>query len=127
MTDTYFESVEQIIQANPLMISHNIQINHTSSSTAYLKGELLFTDGTWLAVFLHVRTDETGPAITDYRYHYMTDEKQLIFRYDNAPHHTEISTFPNHKHLPSGVYASDMPDFKDVMNEITEIIIEKMI
>ena len=29
----------------------------------------------------------------------MMDENQaMIFRYDNAPHHAEVSTFPHHKH-----------------------------
>ena len=57
----------------------------------------------------------------------MTDDNQLIFRYDNSPHHSEITTFPHHKHLPSGVYKADMPDLKDILEETKLIVITKLI
>ena len=44
--DIHFKSVEKKISENPLMIFHDLQKNHTSPSTAYIKGEILFADGT---------------------------------------------------------------------------------
>ncbi|QTA86140.1 toxin-antitoxin system TumE family protein [Desulfonema magnum] len=125
--DIHFESVEKNISENPLVIFHELRRNHTSPSTAYIKGEILFADGTVLAVFQHVHISETGTLITDYRYHCMDAEKEMIFRYDNAPHHCEIDTYPHHKHISDKIYACDMPDLKDVMDEITAFVIENMI
>jgi hypothetical protein len=48
----------------------------------------------------------------------MDSDNQLIFRYDNAPHHPEISTFPNHKHLPTGLVECAAPQFAEVFAEI---------
>jgi hypothetical protein len=31
-----------------------------------------------------------------YRYQYMDEARNLLFRYDNAPHHAEIDSFPHH-------------------------------
>jgi Family of unknown function (DUF6516) len=33
-----------------------------------------------------------------YSYHWQTQTGALLLRWDNAPHHPEIPTFPHHKH-----------------------------
>jgi hypothetical protein len=35
---------------------------------------------------------------TKYRYHWQTQSGEIIRRWDNAPHHPEIVTFPDHLH-----------------------------
>ena len=34
-----------------------------------------------------------------YRFHFMDSADKMIFRYDNAPHHPEVATYPHHKHI----------------------------
>lgn len=34
-----------------------------------------------------------------YRFHFMDSADKRIFRYDNAPHHPEVPTYPHHKHI----------------------------
>jgi hypothetical protein len=36
-----------------------------------------------------------------YSYHWQSTESKLIVRWDNAPHHFSIATFPYHKHIGS--------------------------
>ncbi|MEJ5199337.1 MAG: DUF6516 family protein [Anaerolineae bacterium] len=45
---------------------------------------------------------------------------QRVFRYDNAPHHPEIVTFPHHKHIgpQDRVAPSDQPSLSQVLAEI---------
>jgi hypothetical protein len=50
----------------------------------------------------------------------------LIFRYDNAPHHPHLSTFPAHKHVGSSVIDAEPPDLNDVLAEIDAIIYPDM-
>ncbi|MFZ1757037.1 MAG: DUF6516 family protein [Caldilineaceae bacterium] len=57
-----------------------------------------------------------------YAFHYQSAEGTLIFRYDNAPHHPDLSTFPAHKHTPDGVIAADAPDLADILREIDAIL-----
>jgi len=40
-----------------------------------------------------------GLTTTKYRYHWQTGSGKLIKRWDNAPHHPEIDTFPDHLQL----------------------------
>lgn len=42
----------------------------------------------------------------------------MVFRYDNAPHHKDVSTFPRHKHLPNNVIESDDKGIMDVLDEV---------
>jgi hypothetical protein len=53
----------------------------------------------------------------------MDSANQMIFRYDNAPHHPEIATFPHHKHLPRGLSESDAPRFADVFGEVEAYVL----
>jgi hypothetical protein len=50
----------------------------------------------------------------------MDDRQALIFRYDNAPHHREVGTFPHHKHEQDQVSASQEPTLFDVLFEIAQ-------
>ncbi len=46
----------------------------------------------------------TEPALQrlKYRYHFQTYDKQFVARWDNAPHHPEVETHPEHLHLAQG-------------------------
>ncbi len=68
-------------------------------------------------------TESITPDRFKYRYHYMTAESELIFRYDNVPHHFEISTFPDHKHLPGKIVESNTVNMKKVVEEIIELLV----
>jgi hypothetical protein len=39
---------------------------------------------------------------------------------DNAPHFTNITTFPDHKHIPVGVVSSKQRRLRDVIEEIEQ-------
>jgi len=126
LIDAHFEALETAIISDPLVISTDLHRAYTSIETGYVKGEITFIDGSCLVVFQHVRIEEEKLTVTDYRYHYMTPDNKLIFRYDNAPHYPEIDTFPHHKHLPSGARGAAMPSVKHVLAEIDAIVIEKV-
>lgn len=49
----------------------------------------------------------------------------LIFRYDNVPHHPEIATFPDHKHYPDKIVESESIDLKQVLEEIIAVIVNQ--
>ncbi len=44
----------------------------------------------------------------------------MIFRYDNAPHHVEIATFPHHKHEVDDIKESLEPSLDEVLLEIAQ-------
>lgn len=88
-----------------------------------ISGDIYFTDES-LLVFLEVINTQKHVKVK-YKYQYMNKDKVLIFRYDNAPHHQELSSFPHHKHVTTGVgvIASSEPNLLSVLSEIESLII----
>lgn len=50
----------------------------------------------------------------------MSNNNNLIFRYDNVKHHPQISTFPHHKHILNKILPSTEPNFMIIMLEIKQ-------
>lgn len=57
-----------------------------------------------------------------YKFHYQRADGTLIFRYDNAPHHPGLSTFPHHKHVGNSIVPAEAPDLSEVLREIDTLI-----
>ena len=72
-------------------------------------------------------TQSITPERCRYRFQYMNAEGHLIFRYDNAPHHREITTFPHHKHVGTRVYESPAITLRQVVEEIVEQITDRAV
>jgi len=86
----------------------------------FAEGKIIFFNDSILEF-----TESITPDRFKYRYHYMGGEGNLIFRYDNVPHHREIATFPSHKHFPNAVVESEPVDLRQVIEEIIGIIIDE--
>lgn len=61
-----------------------------------------------------------------YRFHYMDRNRDLICRWDSAPHHKEISSFPYHLHTKKRVEESRRMRFIDVLDIVTEMVIDNL-
>ncbi len=119
--ENYFTHVKSIIEQYQYLYSNSDFLTEIFDPiNGLIKGEVIFDDKSYLS-FLEVKDVEENSK-TKYRYHYMDKDKNLIFRYDNAAHHKEISTFPHHKHTPNGVEESNEPNIGDIMKEIEKII-----
>ena len=60
----------------------------------YYKIRVFLTDETML--FLREYVDE---EVRDYSFHWQDADNNLLIRWDNAPYHKDIPTFPHHKHI----------------------------
>jgi hypothetical protein len=56
-----------------------------------------------------------------YSYQYLRDD-ETILRYDNAPHHLHLPTFPHHKHEGDTIIASSEPTLQQVLAEIASLM-----
>lgn len=59
--------------------------------------------------------------IIKYSYTFI-ENKITILRYDNAPHHKEIQTHPNHKHLNDKIFALKNPQLIEFIKEVIKLI-----
>lgn len=100
-----------------IMIEHELDL---SLGIMFANGRIIFYNGSILEF-----TESITPNRFKYRYHYMNTKGNLIFRYDNVPHHREIATFPDHKHQPDKVVASESVDLRQVIEEIIDIIVDE--
>jgi len=123
---TFVEQFEKVVSSSPIVLSSHIEkLFGPSGTTVYLRGNLRFIDSTVLEIALFASKSGRGVAVDKYRFQYMGTDGQMIFRYDNAPHHPGTTSFPHHKHSPGRVIPSSMPAIKDLLNEISAIILRE--
>jgi hypothetical protein len=112
--------------ANLLIIQRfELETEKRTDTIGLIRGNIYFRDRS----LLHIREFVDVEIFIDrgkYTYQYMSQEGNLIFRYDNAPHHQKLnlSTFPHHKHdrFEDNVIVSDAPLLEDICQEIQQII-----
>jgi len=124
--DEHLDEIEKIIKDDRLVIFSDFQRICTSQNTAYIKAKIRFIDSSFLSIFHHVH-DENGRFSFDYRDHYMDSKNTMIFRYDNAPHHPKVQSFPHHKHTTVEIKESEMPNIRDILSEIHHHIIKGLL
>ncbi|XOV91135.1 MAG: DUF6516 family protein [Bacteroidota bacterium] len=69
----------------------------TTDSSRYFKLIIYFIDGSELHA-----SEYSSEIERNYSFHWQK-ENELLCRWDNAPHHKNLKSFPYHLHLPSGV------------------------
>jgi uncharacterized protein DUF6516 len=124
--ERFVENIEKAIASSSIVLSSNVQKYFGPAlETVYLKGHLLIIDSSILEIAIFATKSRKTLYIEKYRLHYMNSASQMLFRYDNAPHHLEIDSYPHHKHTPDKIVPSTVPSLKDILNEISAIIIRR--
>ena len=85
-------------------------------SASSLVAKVEFIDGSALYIKDYLFRD----GKRKYSYHWQTEKGTLISRWDNSPHHENISTFPHHKHLPDKIINSQSRSLKEIIKIINE-------
>jgi len=115
--DEYFARVRQLIQAVPGVYAERYEEQILTSIRGNLRIRLQFSDQSLLEISEAIVLIGEESRWLSYRYHYQSPGTGLIFRYDNAPHHPEISSHPDHKHTRDSVVASPHPSIEQVLEE----------
>lgn len=125
MIDQYFNNLERAVSSSPGVISYAIERMYGGRpNEGYIKGKVVFANFSKLEFSEFVEDQDERVRVIKYRYQYMEVTNQLIFRYDNAPHHRELETFPDHKHLNNGQIISAIdPNLNRVMREIVALLV----
>lgn len=117
MITDYFEEIERTVsEFLPIIHSQSLSTKLYSRNKGFIKGEIIFADGSSLSFAEVIALGEAEKP--KYRYHFMDSSGNLIFRYDNAPHYPDLDTFPHHKHVPGKVIGCAEPTLPDVLLEI---------
>ncbi len=85
-----------LLENSPLVLRFEVVDLKTWEQGFYLRVDIEFVNHSKL--FVREYVDETERR---YSYHWQTRENRLIRRWDNAPHHSHLPSFPHHKHVGS--------------------------
>lgn len=122
LIEDYFQRVETAVGAFPYAVESEIRKDKRSFYIGIIEGQIRFTDDSKLHFIEFVNVKERIKKYK-YSYHYQDQMQNPIFRYDVAPHHKEIKTFPHHKHLRSEkVIEAAEPTLDEVLQEIENCI-----
>jgi len=122
MISKYFKKIEKILDDyNHIVEDYIINKQTFTLEKGAIESEVFFNDNSQLDFNEVVNTNQMNKQ--KYSYHYMNENKEMIFRYDNVQHHREIKTFPHHKHLEKEIVESSEPDLEKVLEEIEKIIL----
>ncbi len=122
LIEDYVQSLLNATADSPIISASNIQLDKRTNRSGLIRGDLYFGDGSRL-YFRELVNIEDMVVRLMYTYHYQDASAQLIFRYDDTPHHSEMDTFPHHKHIEQegNVVASAPPSLVSVLDEIEKI------
>jgi len=96
--EEYLDSIIKFLRIHPLIKNTSIDRKIVTKNRGYVKATITFINDSQLHIreFINSKLRKIN-----YAYHYQGSDGKLIFRYNSAPHHTEVKTFPHHKHTPN--------------------------
>jgi hypothetical protein len=80
-----------------------------------LSANALLKDGSKIYVHERISLDKSH-----YSYHWQDRDDNLMLRFDDAPHHKEIETFPHHQHEGEEIKPLKQPTFDHFLQKISQ-------
>jgi hypothetical protein len=118
----YLRQVREVIGTFPGAQVERYRAELLTASRANLRIRLRLPDDSFLEISKALVVEEGALTWLSYRYHWQDASGRVILRYDNAPHHPEVQSFPHHKHVEETVVASDRPTLPDLLAEIQRLL-----
>lgn len=118
----YYQGVLQAVDDAPMVLSTNFSFDEIDVDVCYIRGTLMLPNDCELHIAEYVIT---SPSIErpKYRYHLQKKDGSLLARWDNAPHHPQLATFPDHRHDATGAaYESTPVDIAGVLDLLAPLI-----
>ncbi len=109
------ETVDELTKTG-LILSSGLTTDFRTKKIGMIKGILSFYDDSKLFFREYVDVRYKIKKET-YSFHYQDQDDGLVFRYDNADHKPSLG-FADHKHVGDQVVKTEIPDLKEVLDEI---------
>jgi hypothetical protein len=118
----YYASLQSAIHSLSHVLGSDVRFEEIDVNECYIKGVLTLIGGFELHIAEYVITDP-DPTRPKYRYHLQTTNGNMVSRWDNAPHHPNLSTFPDHRHDDGGgVHPAPPMNVADVLDAVLQFI-----
>ena len=115
----YFDLIARVVEHSE---AESVEIDVEQDPTASkVKGALYFYDGSRLEFTETVTIERYRPVKLFYVYQYISGG-EAVLRYDNAPHHPDLPTFPHHKHVKKERLSATEPTLSQVLDEVAALL-----
>lgn len=125
--EAYLDSVKLKLVTSPIVEQYMISRERTTATDGYFRVQIELVSGDFLELTEYFVRIRQGIETVDYRYQWMDSTKtHLRRRWDNSPHHPEVSTYPHHLHLgrEDHVIAGQSLNMNQVLDVIEALIIQ---
>lgn len=113
------QEILKLLDNSKVIKSYEILSFEQEGSNYFFKCKISLINGTFLFVLESFRENSIN-----YSYHWQDLENKLIIRWDNAPHHKDLETFPYHMHNPD-LQPSSMINLEEVLKMIQKKILDQ--
>lgn len=107
----------QLLNESEIIKSYEIEDFKQGKNFYYIRVQAKLVNKTTLFIREYASEEDYN-----YSYHWQEEDSQLIIRWDNAPHHKQIKTFPHHKHIGENVLPSNEIGIREVLTYIDAIL-----
>jgi len=119
----YFDQLLRETKESGWVLNEELAFRQIDDREAYIKGILHIYGGFTLHIAEYVEIMGGHPKRHKYRYQLQDKEDALLARWDNAPHHQEISTNPFHKHCKDEeIVPSQEMDITRLLSELDNVL-----
>lgn len=120
----YFLEIQTLIRSSAFVENVDVEYEAKSKSIGIVHGILGMIDGSTLQFMELINIKGEKITRPKYRFHLLSANDEMVFRYDNAPHHPEIATHPYHKHVKGEEVPKQSKEvgLKDILSEIEGVM-----
>ena len=117
MIKIYFYTLKETARKFSFLKNFILLKEFINTSKGFIRFKLELKDGSEIHVFEYVKTPK---EVIDYSYHWQDKDKNLVMRWDNAPHHPELNNSPYHVHIKEQIKSSRKLTFNEVLEIVEE-------
>lgn len=104
------QEIFRLLDNNKLINSYEVLDFRENQYGFFLKLKIQFTDQSIL-----FSKEYFSLNVRNYSYHWQNENSKLLIRWDNAPFHKNIETFPHHMHKGKKTLSSSELGLEDVL------------
>ena len=94
----YLSYIKALIVLNPQVVHWGVAREEAQGEEGLFRYRLVLRDGGVLEMFERFQVVGERVVVTKYSFHWQSSDGRLRKRWDNAAHHPEVSTHPQHVH-----------------------------
>jgi hypothetical protein len=115
----YFSEIKSALIVSPAVKSYSILEEVVKDLEGYLRVMVVLKNNDLLEIFIYVISNKKL-KVQKYRFHWQTKEGLLRRRWDNAPHHRRLTTFPHHIHIGDKVLPHEFIEIFQILKIIEQ-------